>query len=279
LFSTFLLTLEALHAALEVEQTAERVNSLESLYERTGKRQQLMLLWQAIDMEVREMKGATANLPTLPPIEHVKWAQTVSAMRDLVFLEIDTTGLRQEDELIRFTTVNGEGELLDDWLIQPLERTLRSEASAANGIAPEHLQHAQPVAEVWPKIQRALSGRYVLSFSQEWDREILQRTAARHHLEPLVFVGECLQRRATQYYHREYSLTLENLCVRVGAPLPGKPHQTSIDRARGQIALLQAFAQAKTSVQLAQPTQMGRASAQTSEAGDDFDPFLDGDMP
>lgn len=279
--STFVELLEGLRAELESEQHTGRVNSLAELTAHQIRRQRIDQSWQGIEQELRQIKQAITDLPALPPLEQVRWAQVVEAIPSLAFLEIDTTGLQSEDEMIRFTLVGASGEVFDDWLIQPIERKLQSEASAANGIAPEQLEKGLPLREVWPHLQAALAGSYVLSFNQEWDRRVLQQTAERHGLEPLVFVGECLQRHATQYYHREYYLTLEALCERVGAPLPAKPHQTSIDRARGQRALLQAFAQAITDVRPPQPvrsvSRVPEQSASASHASDDFDPFLDGD--
>lgn len=275
---TFTKQVEVLHAELEREQRADRVNSLTALAERQLRRQEIKQIWQGIERELRQIKEALTNLPELPPLEQIRWAQAAEAIPSLVFLEIDTTGLQSEDELIRFTLVDASSEVLNDWLIQPVERKLTAEASATNGITPEQLAQGLPLAEVWSDLQQALNGKYVLSFNQEWDRRVLQQTAEQRGLEPLVFVGECLQRHATLYYHREYYLTLEALCERVGALLPAKPHQTSIDRARGQRALLLALARAITDLRLPQPARPARTasaySSPTNQTSDDFDPFL-----
>lgn len=279
--STFVEMMDVLRAELEREKSADRVNNLATLTEHQLRRQVISQSWQSIEAEMRQLKEAITNLPALPPLEQIHWAQAVAAIPSLAFLEIDTTGLQPEDEMIRFTLVDSDGEVKNDWLIQPIERRLGSQASNANGITPEQLARSMSLREVWPKLQSALAGRYVLSFNQEWDRRVLQQTAERHGLEPIVFVGECLQRRATQYYHREYYLTLEALCERIGAPLPARPHQTSMDRARGQRSILLAFARAITDVRpLQSARQAPGVSIDTelsSQVSDDFDPFLDDD--
>lgn len=260
---------ENLRAEREHEQQAGQVNSLASLVEHQRRRQAIRQFWRGIEKELHHIKEAIRALPALPPLEHIRWAHAVAALPSLTFLEMDTTGLQAEDEMIRFPLVNRDGDVCSDWLCKPIVRQLSPQASAAHGITLEQLTQGLSVSEIWPHLQEALMGRYVLSFNQEWDRRVLHQTAEQHGLEPLAFVGECLQHCATPYYRSEYSLTLESLCERIGAPLPAKPHQTSIDRARGQRAFFQAFASAWTDVQ---PPQ---AAAPIRRVSDSFDPFVE----
>jgi hypothetical protein len=69
--------------------------------------------------------------------------------------------------------------------------------------------------------------------------------AARHHLAPIVFVGDDVQHHCTLYYNGDYSLRLAELCERVGHPLESN---SAVDRARGQLHILQAMAQGMTDV-------------------------------
>ena len=51
----------------------------------------------------------------------------------------------------------------------------------------------------------------------------------------------------TMMYSSSYSYAkLSTLCAHIGHPLPEYPHQTALDRARGQIVLLEALAQGFT---------------------------------
>jgi len=187
-------------------------------------------------------------------------------MPNLRFLEIDTTGLGPEDEICRFTLVDGSGQVIKDSHIRPISRQLTKEASRTNGIQASDLEQAPTLSEVWEGVQIALHGTYVVSFNLEWDLKQLNQAARRYQLTPLAIVGDCLQRRATQYYHREYYLSLAELCARVGHPLPEPPAQTSIDRARGQYHFLRAMASAITDVRPPKPP------AAASILTDDDDP-------
>ena len=272
--------LSRLCALCDREREAGRINSLSAFFAAQRRRQQIPLFWQRLEQELQQVKQAIHALPTLPVEEEIRWAQSVLAMNDLAFMEIDTTGLQHEDEMTRFTLLDPGGQVLVDVLIKPNNRPLSSAASAASGITPEQLARGLAIEDAWERIQGALTGRYVVSFSQEWDVQQLDKTAQRHRLEPVLVIGACLQRHATRYYHGEYYLKLEELCERAGAPLPERPRQTSIDRARGQRAVLHALAQAVTDLRPPQElTKTKNAPASTGEetAGDDFDPFLDVD--
>lgn len=271
--------LARLRALCERERETARINGLMAFSSAQRRRQQIPLLWQRLEQELQQVKQAIHALPTLPDEEEIRWAQSVLAMSDLAFMEIDTTGLQHEDEMTRFTLLDSGGQVIVDVLIKPATRPLSAEASAISGITPDQLAQGLAIEDAWESIQGALVGRYVISFSQEWDVQQLEKTVQRHRLEPVLVIGACLQRHATHYYRGEYYLKLEELCARAGAPLPARPHQTSIDRARGQRAVLHAMAHAVTDMRppktTTRPTEAPTSEGET--AGDDFDPFLDSD--
>jgi len=265
-------TLDTLRGVLsiELEQRTRSINGLAEIAASKLRRAEIVEALAEIDAELAPLRTAINALPALPPDEQIEWAQNVAAMPNLVFLELDTTGLSTtEDELVRFTLVAGTGDLLEDILIRPTTRTLSATASHANGIQGTALVHAPTIEQVWDRLRQALRGKYVLSFNQQWDRAQLVNAASRSNLSPLGFVGEDIQAQYTRYY-REYSLSLSHLCERVGFALPEPPEQTSIDRARGQYHLLQAMAQGITDVRppTAKQEAVSPASSILHEAGD-----------
>ncbi|HVU66416.1 MAG TPA: exonuclease domain-containing protein [Ktedonobacteraceae bacterium] len=261
-------------------QEIGRVNSLKAFHAQAQLQRALHENWQQFTQEYHSIAAQLQQLPDLPDWEQIQWAQRTLELPEVVFMEIDTTGLDYRDEMVRFTLVNREGIVLEDCLIKPTTRLLSPQASEINGIQPEQLENALPITNAWERIQQALRGRHVISFGLEWDVAQLDSTAARHGLAHILVPGDCLQRHATRYYHREYSLKLAELCTRIGSPLPNHPHQTSLDRARGQLAVLQAFAQAITDVR--PPVVLAPKAEHATEPfeSDDFDPFLDwNDLP
>jgi hypothetical protein len=255
------LAIDNINSILQQEHDAGRVNSLKDLADSQRRRKSIDHYWQSIQTELASMDQQIRKLPELPPEEQILWAQSVLALRDLAFLELDTTGLDAEDEIIRFTLIDSSLNTINDFLIKPTNRRLSEEASRVNGIQAEQLEREGiALAEAWKRIQAALSGRYVVSYSQGWDVQQLKKVATRYQLEPVMVLGDDLQRHTFLYYHREYNLTLANICERIGHPLPEHPHQTSLDRAKGQVYVMTALTDAVTDVR---PVKTDKASTES----------------
>ncbi len=247
-------SLDALTTALHLEQEAGLVNGLDDLSARKLRRETILRHWQTVQAALSPIEQQMRDLPSLPPD-----------------MEIDTTGLQADDEIIRFTLIDRHFVTLEDVLIQPTTRRLSAEVSHINGITPEALaREGLPIAEAWQRIQSALTGRYVISFAQDWDLKQLKACAERHKLPPVIVIGEDLQRHCTAYYHREYALQLAALCERIGHPLPQPPQQTSLHRAQGQLHLLTAMAHAVTAVRSPKPGAEA-PTMPTNEEDDDLD--------
>jgi hypothetical protein len=245
---------EAIKSTLAQEQIVGPINSLSALQGSQARRATIDRSWQTIQSELQPIQQAIKALPALPDTEQIHWAQSVLALRNLAFMEIDTTGLQSEDELIRFTLVDKRGQTIEDCLIKPASRVLTSSVSAINGITPEQLeQEGLELPTTWKHIQLAVKGRYIISYGQDWDLKVLAQAAARHMLERLMIIGDDLQRHCTQYYQREYYLKLAALCERMNSPLPEPPGQTALDRAKGQLAVLSGIASSVTDLRPVKP--------------------------
>ena len=253
-----------IEALLRQEQESGRINNLESLTNSQGRRKSIKEIWQAIQAELAHLSQTIKDLPALPDAAVIGWAQAITAMPNLTFMEIDTTGLETEDEVIRFTLLNSSEQVVEDLYIRPASRELSADASRVNGITPEVLaEHGLDALQAWKRMQAALAGKYVISYSQEWDVKQLEAMAARHHLEPITIIGADLQRQATKYYNGEYYLTLFKLAERIGYAMPETPEQTAIHRAIAQVRVLKSLASAITDVR---PPRVRKASTEVVAA-------------
>lgn len=267
-------TLDKLRGVLSAEQEQRQINGLTEITGHKIRRNAIQQYMDDIEAELEPVRAAVKGLPRLPNEQEIQWAQAVCAMPVEVvrFLEIDSTGLSEQDEIVRVTTVDLSGTMQDDLFFKP-SRPLSTEASAANGLTDTMLQYAPPLREIWELIRAALYGKYVLSFSQPFDRKMLQEAAARHQLPQIVFVGDDIQTHATQYYHGEYYLRLADLCERVGHPLESS---SAIHRAQGQSHILHAMAEGITDVRPAKPTPPPTVPDASTFANDGLsDEYLD----
>ena len=260
-------TFEKVRGALsiELEQRTRSINGLDEIGASKNRRAAIQQYIANIEAELEPIRKAANTLPLLPDESEIAWAQAVLAMR-VCSLKIDTTGLTPDDEIVRVAVVNGQEQVTLDLLVKPTRR-LSAGASVANGLTDTDLANAPALSEVWEALRDALSGSYVLVFSPDFDEKLLNAEAKRHDLVPIIFVGDSIQHHATYYYNREYFLTLEDLCQRMGHPLMSK---NAVDRARGQLAVVQEMAEGVTDVRprAAKQEAISPASSILHEAGD-----------
>lgn len=98
-----------------------------------------------------------------------------------VFLDTETTGLGNDDEIVECSVVDTDGSILFDQLIRP-SRAIPPAATAIHGITDADVQSARPWPLVWPEIRGALFGRLVVIYNQDFDLRMLQQTHARYRL-------------------------------------------------------------------------------------------------
>ncbi len=179
---------------------------------------------------------------TIPKMQYINWAKELLSMPNLTFLEVDTTGLRDDDEIIRVLLVNLNGDSIFDIFLCP-DKPLSDKISHITGISGKDLESELTIAEAWEQIRDILTGKHLLSFNLEFDQGMLEAAAERYELEMPPINAECLMEKAMMYSCSFSFSKLSNLCAYIGHALPEYPHQTALDRARGQIAILKAISQ------------------------------------
>jgi DNA polymerase III alpha subunit (gram-positive type) len=228
-------------------QSAREQGPLQSLDEYHARQRQYREISDALMQAQRTVEQFTTQfhrLPTLPPHDEVLWAQATRALSNLAYLEVDTTGVRLDAEVVRLLLVDAQGTVLCDHLVKP-EGPLSSEISQYHGITQQEVEAAPSFLEIWPVFLQAASTRYLLSFNLEFDLSMIQAQLQRAHLPPVTLIGDCLMIHGTRYF-RTHTLKLSTACERIGKPMPLFPHQTASHRAEGQRALHQAMANAMT---------------------------------
>ena len=119
-------------------------------------------------------------------------------------------------------------------------------------------------------------GCYIISFNQDWDLKVFKAVAERYGLTPLTIIGECLQRKCTAYYRREYSLTLAMVAERMGYP---RTSWDALERLRAQVAIVDGLSRGITDVSVPKPPKPqesitpSQGSVPDDELGLDDHPF------
>lgn len=274
--------LTTLDTLLTQEATKGPLTGIADLQERLKARVALQAALNDFNTLVTDRQRQFARLPRLPHYAEVVWAQAVLAFPNLAFLEIDTTGLGEDAQIIRVLLVDRQTQVLFDTFIKP-SRPLSPQITHLTGIQPEDVQTAPTVREAWPSMLKAFQGYYLLSYNLDFDQRQLTRAAEREakqgqsFLQPPVLIAECLMQRWMTYQHEHLYPKLATLCQQIGHPLPDHPQQTAYHRACGQVALLQAMAEGQIGVRIAE-TGVGEtpplaADANTASFDDDDHPF------
>ncbi|GCE04796.1 hypothetical protein [Dictyobacter aurantiacus] len=218
------------------------VRHLDDLQARLQRRSMIARQLQQWEEALRQVQRQARTLPPLPPLKVIHWARAVRAMPNLVFLEVDTTGLQEDAEIVRVSVLNIHEETLLDCLVTP-SQPLSRQMVTITGISNSEIQSSGILFDqALDRLRQVVHGAYVLSYNLEFDTGKLKEAAYRHHLDEVTIIGDDLMERAMSYLHLTSYPKLESLCQQMGHPLPPQPHQTALDRARGQIDVLNAMA-------------------------------------
>lgn len=98
-----------------------------------------------------------------------------------VFLDVETTGLEADDEVIEVGIVEHTGEVLMETLVQPL-KPITEGARAVHGIEDEELTSAPRWDRVHETFLERIRDRTVIIYNREFDVGMIDTSAAKHDL-------------------------------------------------------------------------------------------------
>jgi DNA polymerase-3 subunit epsilon len=122
------------------------------------------------------------TIPVSPSLRQraIETARSVVNNRP-VYLDTETTGLKQTDEIIEISIIDDDGKPLVETLVKP-SQPIPADATAIHGISNEEVKSARAWPIVWPEIRSALFGRMIVIYNAEFDLRMLQQSHARYRL-------------------------------------------------------------------------------------------------
>lgn len=102
--------------------------------------------------------------------------------RNPVFLDSETTGLSDSDQVIEVAVLDTDGSPLLVSLVKPTI-PVSPGARSVHGIEDDELANAPGFNEVLPELERMLNGRVVVVYNLEYDWQILTASACAHDLD------------------------------------------------------------------------------------------------
>jgi DNA polymerase-3 subunit epsilon len=128
----------------------------------------------------------------------INLAQDLLAARP-VYLDTETTGLNNWDEIVDICILDADGQVLIDTLVKPSGK-IPGEATSIHGITNAMVASAPTWPEIWPRVEAAITDRTVLIYNADFDVRLMQQTHRKHRLAWRTVQSRCIMLLYAQFY-------------------------------------------------------------------------------
>lgn len=101
------------------------------------------------------------------------WCKKLLNDKSAVILDTETTGLKDDDEVLQIGILGLDGTVLLDALIRPCAKRTWTGAQAVHGISPEQVQDMPHIGVYVPALGQLLLGRTVIVYNAAYDYRLL----------------------------------------------------------------------------------------------------------
>jgi DNA polymerase-3 subunit epsilon len=106
----------------------------------------------------------------------IGWAAETIERPDVLYLDTETTGLGNLDELVDIAAIDNSGRILLNTLIKP-RRPIPPDASAIHGISDVNVRDAPAWAEVYPHfVELMATYRHIVVYNADFDERLIRQT-------------------------------------------------------------------------------------------------------
>jgi DNA polymerase-3 subunit epsilon len=159
-----------------------------------------------------------------------------------VFLDTETTGLLDVDEVVEVAVLDTDGTVLLNTLVKPT-RLIGEGACQVHGINDADVEDAPTFAEIWPQLIEVLQDRQTVIYNASFDMQKLRQSARAHGLQIADSISlrnvHCAMEMYASFwgdwddYHESYRWqSLSDAAAQQGVKIPLDLH-----RARGDAEL------------------------------------------
>ena len=152
-------------------------------------------------MKKRSRASETATAKT--------WAHHLMLRDEWLVIDIETTGLGANAELVEAAIVGSSGETLLDTVVRP-RTPPEPEASRVHGLYVDTLRNQVRFEQIYGVLARLLTGRTVIAYNSEFDQQVLNHTCKTAGLPQIDCTWECAMLRYEQW--RGFRASLATVC-------------------------------------------------------------------
>lgn len=122
----------------------------------------------------------------------------------ICYLDIETTGLSVDDEVLQVAIINDSGDVLLDTLVKPIHKNEWPEAEQIHGISLKDVSNAPMFKDISPQIAECLFNKEVVIYNAEFEMQFLEK-----ELKHASEVHCCMMEFAIHYaewhdYHQDF---------------------------------------------------------------------------
>ena len=159
-----------------------------------------------------------------------------------VFLDTETTGLGDDDQVVEIAVIDIAGRTLLNTLVKPT-RPVTDGAANVHGITTAELLQAPDFPTVWPQLLDAVRDRDVIIYNAMFDLRLLTQSATAHGIVPVEMINvaatySCAMQAYAEYwgdynyYHSSFRWQSLSKAIRqqqIALPPDLRPHRALAD--------------------------------------------------
>ena len=136
--------------------------------------------------------------------EIIRWARGLLDDDDALIVDTETTGLKDEDEMVQLAVVNLRGDTVLGTLLRPVTE-ISDEAFAVHGISNQKLADAPVFTDIYEHTRGLLRNHRLIAYNAEFDRRVLAQTCSKYGLPEIDLVSwDCLMEKYACFWGKRY---------------------------------------------------------------------------
>ncbi|MGI2295611.1 3'-5' exonuclease [Paenibacillus sp. GXUN7292] len=124
---------------------------------------------------------------------------------DYVILDVETTGIEDDDEIVEIAIVDLDETVIFETLIKP-NRLIPEGATAIHGINDEMVTDAPQWVVVWPEILSHIAGKTLLTYNAAFEMRMIEATCRQYDIQVPTIPALCVM----ETYARGFGTDLLN---------------------------------------------------------------------
>jgi DNA polymerase III subunit epsilon len=119
--------------------------------------------------------------------------------KKLAYLDTETTGLKDADQIVEICLIDNDGAVLIDSLVKPTVK-IPPDAARIHGITDAMVSNAPTWPDLWPRLEPIFAERRLAIYNADYDVRLLQQSHRVHGLDWDIPISQfCIMKLYAQY--------------------------------------------------------------------------------